>query len=173
MAPITGHLLSLYPRHGFPDVAIVDSWQSWLAGERVDATGLTMMTDFIPCMSDTMLRTGGIFDANRNGEIVRDWAEKNPGRMAVITNSTAEAMTAPFFNITATLDIEYKRRLPKEGLRWIFTRTMTKMLQGGRMDAEITMCNEDMELLCNAQQTILALDVGRRFKLNQKKASSL
>lgn len=171
VGPITGHILSLYARRGLTDVGIADNWSSWLGDGRIDSTNIAMMPDIIPCMSDTMMRTGGLFDATRNGELSKQWGEKNPGQVAVIPNSTAQAMQAPFFNITATLDTEYKRRLPKEGIKWIFTRTATKMLKDGRMDADVTICNEDMELICYAQQTILVLPVERRFKPQKPKAS--
>lgn len=49
-----------------------------------------------------------------------------------------------------SLDIEYKRCLPEEGLRFVFVRYETQTLSGGRMDIAVTICNEDMELLCFA-----------------------
>lgn len=66
-------------------------------------------------------------------------------------------------NITLTLDIEYKRRLPKEGLRFTFTRATAKKLLDGRMDVDLTICNEDMEVVCLARQLILVLGVHRKF----------
>lgn len=66
-------------------------------------------------------------------------------------------------NITQTLDIEYKRRLPKEGLRFTFTRATAKSLLDGRMDVDLTICNEDMEVVCLARQLILALGMHKKF----------
>lgn len=66
-------------------------------------------------------------------------------------------------NTTLTLDLEYKRRLPKQGLRFTFTRATAKTLLDGRMDVNLTICNEDMEMVCLARQVILALRAERKF----------
>ena len=66
-------------------------------------------------------------------------------------------------NITLSLDIEYKRRLPTEDLRFTFTRATAKTLLDGRMDVDLTICNEDMDVICLARQLILALGVHRKF----------
>lgn len=75
-------------------------------------------------------------------------------------------------NITLSLDIEYKRRLPKEGLRFTFTRATAKTLLDGRMDAHLTICNEDMEVVCLARQLILALGMHRKFGGKAKQPES-
>lgn len=72
-------------------------------------------------------------------------------------------------NTTLTLDIEYKRRLPKEGLRFTFTRATSQTLLDGRMDLELTICNEDMEVVCLVRQLILALEAQRKFSHEEKK----
>lgn len=82
------------------------------------------------------------------------------------------AMENATINTTLTLDIEYKRRLPKEGLRFAFTRAISKTLLGGRTDVDLTMCNEDMEVVCLARQLILALGADRKFGVEKKDPNS-
>lgn len=72
-------------------------------------------------------------------------------------------MEGATINTTLTMDIEYKRRPPIEGLRFTFTRAVAKALLDGRMDVDLTICNEDMEVVCLARQLILALGVERKF----------
>ncbi|KAI2602067.1 thioesterase family protein [Hypoxylon sp. NC1633] len=165
IAPFTARVLMLYPREGFPVDGVCDTWCGFAdaGGERMDATYLALMTDCISSMSDTLLRNGGIFDARRAFADVRDWAARNPGVPAERTNSLAEAARVSVFDITLTLDIEFKRRVPPEGLQWVFTRIATRMLDGGRMDLDITLCDEKMEILCLARQVVLVLDAKRRF----------
>lgn len=74
-----------------------------------------------------------------------------------------QMMEGTTINTTLTLDIEYKRRLPENGLRFTFTRATAKTLLDGRMDVDLTICNEDMEVVCLARQLILALGVQRKF----------
>jgi hypothetical protein len=159
----------LYPRAGFPVPGVCDAWNSFLGDERMDATYLAMMADVIPSLSDTLLRHGGLYDAHAFWEKMKVWAEENPGIPAVMTNTIAQAMQSPTFNVTVSMDVEFKRRPPKDGQRSIFSRAATKMLRDGIMDLDITMCNEQMELLCTAHQLILVLDAQRKF--NGRKAN--
>lgn len=81
-------------------------------------------------------------------------------------------MKVATFDITASLDIEYKRRLPKEGLRFTFTRATAKTLLDGRMDVDLTICNEDMEVVCLARQMILVLGIHKKFGGEAKEPES-
>lgn len=83
-----------------------------------------------------------------------------------------QMMEGTTINTTVTLDIEYKRRLPKEGLRFTFTRATAKTLIDGRTDVDLTICNEDMEVVCLARQLILALGVDRKFGPEKSESSS-
>ncbi|KXX77414.1 hypothetical protein MMYC01_206053 [Madurella mycetomatis] len=162
----TSHMLVLNPRGGFPIDGIHDAWYGFTADqshERMDATCLALMTDLVPSMSDTLTRNGGLYDAHAFFEKLERWAGENPGMPAEITNTLAEALRAKTFNATVTLDIEFKRRVPACGLEWVFTRTVTRMLEGGRMDLDITICNEKMEVVCTAQQLVLVLEAERKF----------
>lgn len=170
LIPLTRRKLGLLPREGFPVNGVCDAWHSFLADERMDASYLALMADSTPSMSDTLLYNGGPYDAHAFHKQMAEWAKENPGVPCVITNSIAEAMQATYFNITLTMDIKYKQRLPKEGLCWAFTRAATKMLQDGRMDLDVTIYNEDMELLVTSQQLILVLDAQRKFRGSKEKS---
>ncbi|KAL0571006.1 hypothetical protein V5O48_010953 [Marasmius crinis-equi] len=161
--PFTRRMLVLNPRDGFPIDGICDAWYTFLGKERMDATHLALMADYIPSMSDTLLNNGGLYDARNTFRQVAQWAEKNPGVPAELTNTLKDAMQASIFGYTLTLDIEFKRRLPKEGLQWIFQRAATRMLRDGRMDLDVTICDERMELLCLSRQVVLVLDAQRKF----------
>jgi hypothetical protein len=173
VVPIVSRIKILNPRGGFPIDGICDAWNGWMGGERMDATYVALMTDMIPSMSDTLLRNDGVFDAHLSFEKIERWAEQNPGIPFEGSNSIAQAMKASIWNSTVSLDIEFKRRLPKEGLRWIFTRTAAKMLHDGRMDVDITICDEDMELVVVARQLILVLEAQRKFGRAKKVKSTL
>jgi hypothetical protein len=75
-------------------------------------------------------------------------------------------------NINVQTEREYKRRLPTEGLRFTFTRATAKTLLDGRMDVDLTICNEDMDAICLARQLILALGVHRKFGGEPKQPES-
>lgn len=169
--PVTRRILVLNSRGGHTVAGVCDAWNRFLGDERMDATYLAMMADIIPSLSDTILRNGELYDGHAFIQKLQKWAEKNPGVPAVVGNSVAEAMQSATFNQTVTMDLEFKRRIPKEGQRWIFTRVASKMLRDGRMDLDITMCNEQMELLCTARQVIVVLEAGRKFQGNKEKSA--
>ncbi|KAH8768351.1 thioesterase family protein [Diaporthe sp. PMI_573] len=173
LIPMTSRVLALDPRAGFRTDGIVDNWNGFVGDERMDATYIALMTDMIPSMSDTLMRNGGLYDAHRFWEKAKQWADANPGVTAVFENSLKEVMQSATFNATVTLDMEFKRRLPKEGLRFVFMRTATKRLQDGRMDVDITICDEDMELVCDAHQLILVVEAQRKFRGGQKSRQKL
>lgn len=162
--PMTSRILGLYPRDKFVAPGICDSWHGFLGDERITDTYLAFMTDMVPSMSDTLMRNGGLYDANVFRDEAEKWASENPGRTCLFSNTAAQAAKSTTINQTVTLDVEFKKNLPEEGLRFVLVRTVAKMLSGGRMDIDVTICNEDMELICLARQVILVLEAGRKFK---------
>jgi hypothetical protein len=162
--PFTRRLVTLYPRDGFPLAGLCDSWNGLIGSERMDAPFVTLMTDYIPSMSDTLLHNGGLYDAHRIWQMMDRGAQTNPGVPAPVINTIKDAMSVATINSTLTLDIEFKKRIPFEGLQWTFTRTEAKKLADGRMDVELTICDDQMKLICWARQIILTLDPSRRFK---------
>ncbi|KAK7973280.1 hypothetical protein PG988_007414 [Apiospora saccharicola] len=171
--PFTGRILVLDPRAGNPVDGICDAWNGFAnPEERIDSTTLAFLTDLIPSMSDTLLRNGGLYDAHAFQEKAKRWADANPGVPAPLTNSLAEAMKAKTLNQTVTLDVEFKRRLPAAGLRFVFMRTSTKMLRDGRMDADLVVLDEDMGIVCTSRQVLLVLEAGRKFKKDKGSSTS-
>ncbi|KAH9902334.1 thioesterase family protein [Xylariomycetidae sp. FL2044] len=168
--PFTGRLLILKARRGNP-VGVLDAWNRFVGGERVNPAYLTFMTDVFPSMADTLLRNGGPYDANGPNAAMEEWAEKNPGVPFEQHGSLQDVMRATVFNNTVTLDVEFKRRIPDEGLGWVFTRVATRMFEGGRMDLDITICNQEMDILCLARQAVLILDVKKKFQSKVSKSA--
>ena len=175
--PFTKRLIVLHPREGHIVDGVLDLWNGFRTPEGdeepMDATQLALLTDTIPWLSDTLLRNGGLYDAHTSWAQMTKWSEEQPGKTVQLTNSLKDLMRAEIFNNTVTLDIEFKRRVPSEGLRWTFTRAATRMIEGGRMDLDLTICNEDLEIMCLARQVILALDAKKRFGGTGKKQSTL
>jgi hypothetical protein len=84
-----------------------------------------------------------------------------------LINSLKDSARATIFNMTRTLDIEFKR-LPEEGLEWIFSRAATRMMQDGRINLDVTLCDHSMDILCFSRQTIMARDAKRKFPTRKK-----
>jgi hypothetical protein len=174
-AKMTGELLNigkhstlLYPAEGQTTDGTIDYW--CVADKPIKFSGaqLALLGDLCPSASDTLLRTGGIYDAHRLHRGTKEATDKEPGKPAMLTNTLKEAMTAVFWNSTVTMDLHFKQRLPEEEMFWTFTRVTTRMLVGGRMDLDVTICDRDMVPLCLVRQVLLVLDSRRRFKEGAK-----
>lgn len=165
--PFNRRQLTLNPRGGFPTAGICDAWYTF-PGYCMDTTCLTMMTDSVPSMSDTLLHNNGLYGAHRLFKSINTWADENLGVPAPLTNSLEDAARATIFNMTLTLDIEFKRRPPRGGQEWIFSRSATRIMQDGRMDLDVTLCDHNMEILCLARHVIMVLDAGRKFTNRRK-----
>ncbi|KKY32330.1 putative thioesterase family protein [Diaporthe ampelina] len=124
-------------------------------------------------MSDTLLRNGGLYDAHVFQQRAEQWAQEHPGVTCQTTNTLAEAVKSVIFNHTLTIDIEYKKALPKEGLRFVLMRTAANVLSGGRMQVEVALCNEDMELVATVRQSILVLEASRKFDEKRRKSAKI
>jgi hypothetical protein len=61
--PFTRRQITLNPRGVFTTTGICHAWNTF-PGKRMDATYLTMITDCIPSMSDTLLQDKGPYDAH-------------------------------------------------------------------------------------------------------------
>ncbi|KAF2762530.1 thioesterase family protein [Pseudovirgaria hyperparasitica] len=161
---LSNRIHTLYPRLGFPITGVHDMWMSFADPERITSTHLALQCDMQPSLSDTMRRTGSIFDAHRIHETFATGARENPGLEVRYELKMEEAKRAETWMSTLTLDAEYKRRVGDEGLRWVRCRTVVDGLREGRMDMSVTLGDESGETVVLARQAVLVLDTKRRFK---------
>lgn len=101
--PMTGRLLVLDPRHGFPNHGVCDAWNGWVGDERINETYMPIMAEIMPSLSDTLLRNGGPYDARVFQEKAAQWAEANPGVPLVMdSNSITEVSFFLYMNKSLT-----------------------------------------------------------------------
>jgi hypothetical protein len=55
-------------------------------------------------------------------------------------------------NITLTLSTEIKKRLPDEGIRWLYLRTDVKHIENGRLDIGSLLLDHNMDLVAAGHQ---------------------
>ncbi|KAL3487471.1 thioesterase-like superfamily-domain-containing protein [Aspergillus germanicus] len=69
-----------------------------------------------------------------------------------------------FWYPTVTMNIDLKSRLPREGLEWLHTRVVTRMLRGSRADLEVHILDQDGGLVATSTQVALVVDPARNGK---------
>lgn len=74
------------------------------------------------------------------------------------------------------MNLDIKKVLPAERVRWLFVRARAKQIQDGTMDAEVFIMNERMELVALSNHVCFIVDAvgmkpGER-KAREKKAEN-
>ncbi|KAJ5280860.1 PKS-like enzyme [Penicillium angulare] len=72
--------------------------------------------------------------------------EGNPQWRALRDDGSKKIMVQTV-HVTLSMSTEIKKNLPREGVRWLYLRTEAKHIENGRMDLEILLYDEKMELV--------------------------
>nr|KMM69705.1 hypothetical protein CPAG_06019 [Coccidioides posadasii RMSCC 3488] len=62
---------------------------------------------------------------------------------------------------TVLLNVEFKKRLPKEGVEWLYSRVHTKMLENGRMDLDIVVLDQAGDIVALSNHVALVVGAER------------
>lgn len=68
---------------------------------------------------------------------------------------------AKFWYPTVTLNIDMKKHLPKEGVEWLYSRIVTKVVRDGRTDLDVTILDQDGEVVALSTQVGLVVSAAR------------
>ncbi|KAJ5628262.1 hypothetical protein N7490_010490 [Penicillium lividum] len=76
--------------------------------------------------------------------------------------SVAE-MKANFWYPTVTLNIDMKKHLPAGGVEWLYSRIVTKVVRDGRTDLDVTVLDQDGEVVALGTQVGLVVSASRNL----------
>lgn len=79
------------------------------------------------------------------------------------TIGPSELLTIPSCSVLLDPSAFSQLTVIVHGMRFLFTRATAKALHDGRMDVDLTVCNEDMDVVCLARQLLLLLGMHRKF----------
>ncbi|KAF3398589.1 hypothetical protein F1880_005681 [Penicillium rolfsii] len=68
---------------------------------------------------------------------------------------------ALFWYPTVTLNIDMKKPLPKEGVEWLYSRVVTKVVRDGRTDLDVTVLDQNGEVVAMSTQVGLIVSASR------------
>lgn len=63
-----------------------------------------------------------------------------------------------FWYPTLSMTLEIKKLLPPQGVKWLFLRAQAKEIKSGRMDAEVTILDQNCELVALSHHVCLVID---------------
>ncbi|CRK14266.1 hypothetical protein BN1723_010292 [Verticillium longisporum] len=70
---------------------------------------------------------------------------------------------------TLVMNLDIKRGLPAEGVEWLFMRTMAREIRNGRFDLEVTILDEQGNLVALASHVNMILSMARNMKKRTEK----
>ncbi|KAF3349467.1 hypothetical protein VdG2_02313 [Verticillium dahliae VDG2] len=127
------------PRRGQEDV-----WLRLASGERLTNAVLAYIVDSMPYL-------------------VEGW------RPAADEPQTPYRTDDVWWYPTLVLNLDIKRGLPAEGVEWLFMRTMAREIRNGRFDLEVTILDEQGNLVALASHVNMILSMARNMKKRTEK----
>ncbi|GKZ37574.1 hypothetical protein AbraIFM66950_009187 [Aspergillus brasiliensis] len=113
---------------------------------------LPIQENFVPHEEGKPLPMGSM--AATLGFAKRQEKARDEGRSdwRVLNDDDTKYFWGKMLNVSLTLSTEIKRKLPPEGVRWLYLRTMCKEILDGRIDMEVLIFDEKMDLIAISHQ---------------------
>ena len=122
-------------------------------GDHFTDTSLGMVADMFPMIPEVMRSESDPYSV----------ATEREGRQKAGPKSA-------FWYPTLLLNLDVKKALPKEGVRWLFVRTRAKVVSNGRYDLEVVIMDERGEVVALSHHVCMVLSSERNLaKRGQKK----
>ena len=61
------------------------------------------------------------------------------------------------------MNLDIKKSLPTEGVEWLFLRTMARKIHNGRLDLQVTILDEEGDLVALASHINMVLPASRNL----------
>lgn len=68
-----------------------------------------------------------------------------------------------FWYPTLTMTLDFRRKLPEEGVEWVMMRVVGKEVRNGRYDAEVLIFDERGEFLASSNNVAMVVDIKRNY----------
>ncbi|EHK96052.1 hypothetical protein M7I_8272 [Glarea lozoyensis 74030] len=126
-----------YPRNGQVSNSCADEWVRLSTGEKWTNASLGFLSDAWPMPVETNLREQASRDPNHDSNKAIMWYP------------------------TLLLNIDFKKALPEEGVKWLFARTESKQIKNGRFDIEVVILDDTGDIVALSHHVALAVPAER------------
>ncbi|KAJ5242459.1 uncharacterized protein N7469_000786 [Penicillium citrinum] len=75
----------------------------------------------------------------------------------------SEGDKAKFWYPTVTLNVDMKKHLPVEGVEWLYSRIVTKVVRDGRTDLDVTVLDQNGDVIALSTQVGLVVSASRNL----------
>jgi len=152
----TQQVRSMFPRNGQPKQSIIDEWLCLRNGENWTNESIGSVVDTFPQVIESYLLGEDPYSIEIEQRFSAKEQEQhmkgNPG----------------FWYPTLLLNLDMKKALPEEGVRWLFVRLQSKQIKNGRFDLEIVVLDERGDLVALSHHACLAVSSARNVAARRK-----
>ncbi len=132
---------------------MADEWICLADGEKFTQHALGFVVDSFPQIVEIYPGTASASTHRMEGEKA----------MMGTRSGDDNAMTLKWYP-TVLLNLEVKKALPEEGVRWLFVRVRAKKIENGRMDLEVVVLDEGGDVVALSNHVCLILSAERNTK---------
>lgn len=148
------HLRFVVPIKGPPHPSISDIWLTPVYAEDTFTNEmLGSVIDYWPRMVENY-RSGSPYG-------ISGLAARGLCAMHGFPSEDFSQQTPQYRYPTLSMSLEIKKVLPPEGVQWLFLRARAKEIKNGRMDAEIAVLDEGLELVALSHQVSFIVDMAK------------
>ncbi|KAJ5278685.1 hypothetical protein N7478_004057 [Penicillium angulare] len=139
---------------------VVDQWVQFTPG----GTPARWSNEAVSYLADSFLAGLDRIGAMEETRLVATGESAGPSRDGNAVRLTTNLGLGKFWYPTVTMNIDLKTRLPPQGVEWLHSRVMTRMVRGSRADLEVLIFDQEGELVATSTQIALAVDPTRNTK---------
>ena len=153
------HLKYVMPFSGSPHPSIMDEWITPTStNDRFTNVSLGFVADQWPQMAENY-RPGSPHSSN--GIVARALRAKKE-----TSTENDLGWRSPFWYPTLLMNIEFKKILPRQGVDWLFVRARAKQIKDGRMDVEVTILDDQLEIVALSNHVCFIVDMAPKPSSN-------
>jgi hypothetical protein len=147
----TLNVRSWFPRAGQPASGVIDEWLSLKNGENWTNESLGSVVDTFPQVIETYVLGDDPYSIDNEASAAssKDSEKKK--------KSTGVGFWYP----TVLLNLDVKKALPKEGVKYLHVRLQAKQIKNGRFDLEIVVMDEGGDLVALSHHVCFAVNAAR------------
>ncbi|GAB7337684.1 hypothetical protein MBLNU457_g2973t1 [Dothideomycetes sp. NU457] len=154
----SNHLAFHFPRKGQADASIADQWIRFRnPAQRFTNTSLGYVVDMFPQVMEVMPTW-----PHDQYSVATEEAQEGMSADA-ISREEKKSSSAQWWYPTVLLNLDVKKKLPDEGLEWLFVRTRPKVVKDGRFDLEVIVMDEAGEVVALSHHVCMILSAGRNL----------
>jgi hypothetical protein len=147
----TLNVRSWFPRAGQPADGVIDEWLCLKNGENWTNESLGSVVDTFPQVIETYVLGDDPYSIDNEREKKKKKGGSKEGREGGVG----------FWYPTVLLNLDVKKALPAEGVRWLFVRLQAKQIKNGRFDLEIVVLDEGGDLVALSHHICFAVSAAR------------